>query len=105
LERTRSRSILRGSAADYARCCALFAGKFADPQANIIFGGMVHWQKPNWFNDVLNLIGADSQAAANHHFMDDVASHNYAWAWQTFGYMYQVRTKLNSRSLQNVGCG
>lgn len=94
-----------GSAADYARLLkvAYFAGKFADPQANIIFGGMVHWQKPNWFSDVLSLIGADPQAAANHYFMDDVASHNYAWAWQTFGYMYQVRTKLNSRGLQSVG--
>jgi hypothetical protein len=34
--------------------------------------------------------------------MDAVASHNYAWAWQTFGYLYEDRARLNARGFNAV---
>ena len=94
-----------GTITDYARLLkvAYLSAKFADPQAQIILGGMAHWQQPNWFTSVLDTISGYSDASANHYFMDDVASHNYSWAWQTFWYLFIDRTNLDARGLTNVG--
>jgi hypothetical protein len=94
-----------GSAADYARLLkvAYLAAKFADPQATVVFGGMVHWQKPNWFGEVLTALATNADAGANHYFMDAVASHNYAWAWRTFWYLFGDRSALDTHGLTNVG--
>jgi hypothetical protein len=86
-----------GTPADYARLLkvAYLSAKQADPQATVIFGGLSHFQKPLWFNDVLNAIAADPQAARYHGFMDAVASHNYAWAWKTYEYLARSRDQLD----------
>ena len=93
-----------GTITDYARLLKVgyLAARAADPQAQIVLGGMVHWQKPNWFSALLNLIETDPAALENHYFMDKVAIHNYFWAWQTFGYLYPDRVQLNSHGLQDV---
>ena len=93
-----------GTITDYARLLKVgyLSAQTADPQAQIVLGGMVHWQKPNWFSSLLNLIGADPVAAANHYFMDKVAVHNYFWAWQTFGYLYPDRVQLDAHGLTGV---
>ncbi len=94
-----------GTITDYARLLkvAYLSAKFADPQAQIILGGMVHEKKPNWFTAVLDTIGGYSDASANHYFMDDVASHNYSWAWRTFWYLFVDRSNLDAHGLTNVG--
>ena len=78
------------------------AARAADPQAQIVLGGLVHWQKSGWFSALLNLIGTDPTAIENHYFMDKVAVHNYFWAWQTFGYLYPDRTQLDAHGLNEV---
>lgn len=93
-----------GTPADYARLLkvAYLAGKQADPQATIVFGGLAHFEKPNWLQDTLNVIATDPMSLTYHGFMDAVASHNYAWAWQTFGYLLNDRQRLDARGLTGV---
>jgi hypothetical protein len=93
-----------GSPADYARLLkvAYLAATQADPQATIVMGGLAQYAKPHWLNDVLNVIATDPMSITQHGFMDAVASHNYLWAWQTFGYLYQDRVQLNARGLSSV---
>ena len=93
-----------GTPADYARLLkvAYLSARHADPQAHIILGGLAHFEKPYWLDDVLNVIDAYPDRAANSWFMDAVASHNYAWAWNTFGKLYGDRSLLDQRGLTNV---
>jgi hypothetical protein len=90
-----------GSPTDYARLLKVgyLAAKHADPNARILFGGMAHFEKPNWLRDVLNVVAAYPDRDANGWFFDIVASHNYAWAWKTFYYLYGVQQTLTSFSL------
>jgi hypothetical protein len=93
-----------GTITDFARLMkvAYLSAKFADPEAEIIFGGMAHFEKPNWLNDVLNVIASDPLSMTYHGYMDAVASHSYAWSWQTFKYLYQDRSLLDARGLSDV---
>jgi len=93
-----------GTPADYARVLkvAYLAAKHADPGAQIIFGGMAHFEKSTWLNDVLNEIATYPDRDSAQWFMDAVASHNYTWSWQTFYYLYQDRLRLDARGLNNV---
>ena len=93
-----------GTPADYARLLkvAYLAGKQADPNATIVFGGLAHFEKPNWLQDTLNVIATDPMSITYHGFMDAVASHNYAWAWQTYGYLLNDRQRLDARGLTGV---
>ncbi len=93
-----------GTPADYARLLkvAYLAARQADPQATIVFGGLAHFEKPDWLSDVLSVIATDPLSTTYHGFMDAVASHNYAWAWQTFGYLYEDRARLNARGFNAV---
>lgn len=93
-----------GTITDYARLLkvAYLSAKFADPQAEIVFGGMAHFEKSGWLNDVLNIIATDPLSITYHGYMDAVASHSYSWAWQTFGYLYQDRVRLAAFGLNAV---
>ncbi len=93
-----------GTITDYARLLkvAYLSARSADPQAQIVLGGMAHWQKAGWFSSLLDLIQTDPAATANHYFMDKAAVHNYFWAWQTFGYLYPDRAQLDSHGLQDI---
>jgi len=93
-----------GTPADYARLLkvAYLAARHADPDATIVLGGLAHFEKPNWLSDVLSVIATDPLSNTHHGFMDAVASHNYAWAWQTFGYLYEDRVRLNARGFNAV---
>ena len=52
-----------GTITDYARLLKVgyLAARAADPQAQIVMGGLVHWQKPGWFSDLLDLIADRSR--------------------------------------------
>ena len=93
-----------GTPTDYARLLkvAYLAAKQADPAAIVVLGGLAHFEKPNWLADVLNVIATDPMSNTYHGFMEAVASHNYSWAWQTFGYLYQDRQRLDARGFTNV---
>ncbi|HLF28492.1 MAG TPA: hypothetical protein VJG32_19330 [Anaerolineae bacterium] len=87
-----------GAPADYARLLkvAYLAGKHADPNAQIMFGGMAHFEKPNWLRDVLNVVATYPDRQANGWFFDIVASHNYHWAWRTFSFLFGDQQTLAS---------
>ncbi len=93
-----------GTITDYARLLkvAYLSAKSADPQAEIVFGGMAHFQKPTWLNDTLNIVATDPLSITYHGYMDAAASHSYSWAWQTFEYLYQDRTQLDARGFKAV---
>ena len=93
-----------GTPTDYARLLkvAYLAAKQADPDAVIVFGGLAHFQKPDWLDNVLDVIATDPMSTTYHGFMDVVATHNYFWAWQTFGHLYTDRTRLARHGLSNV---
>ena len=93
-----------GTPTDFARLqkVAYLAAKQADPDATIVFGGLAHFQKPGWLNDVLNIIATDPMSTTYHGFMDAVASHSYSWAWQTFGYLYEDRVRLDAHGFNTV---
>jgi hypothetical protein len=93
-----------GTPADFARLqkVAYLAANQADQNATIVFGGMAHFEKPNWLKDVLDIIATDPMSTTYHGFMDAVASHSYSWAWQTFGYLYEDRARLNARGFDGV---
>jgi len=93
-----------GTITDYARLLKVgyLAARAVDPQAQIVLGGMVHWQKSGWFNTLLDLIKTDPAAVENHYFMDKVAVHTYFWAWQTFGYLYPDRVQLDAHGLADI---
>ncbi len=93
-----------GTITDYARLLkvAYLSAKSADPQAEIGFGGLAHFQKPDWLNDVLNIIATDPLSIRYHGYMDAAASHSYAWSWQTFKYLYQDRILLDARGFNGV---
>jgi hypothetical protein len=93
-----------GTPTDFARLMkvAYLSARSADPDAQIIFGGMAHFEKQNWLKDVLNVTASDPLSIAYHGYMDAVASHSYAWSWQTFKYLYQDRLQLDARGFNDV---
>jgi hypothetical protein len=93
-----------GTITDYARLLkvAYLSARAADPQAQIVLGGLSQAEKPAWFSSLLNLLQTDPSAVANHYFMDKVAVHTYFWAWDTFGHLYPDRVQLDNHGLQNV---
>lgn len=90
-----------GSVSDYARMIkvAYLAARQADPQAQIVFGGLANFQKPDWLRDTLNVIAAYPDRNDQSWFFDSVATHSYSWAWQTFYQLYRARVVLDSFGL------
>jgi hypothetical protein len=93
-----------GTPVDFARIqkVAYLAAKQADSNTTIVFGGLAHFEKPSWLNDVLNIIATDPMSTTYHGFMDAVASHSYSWARQTYNYLLQDRQRLDGYGFTNV---
>ena len=79
-----------GTLDNYARLLKVgyLAAKHADPDAQIISGGMAVYEKPLYYTDLMNLYDADPLAAANHYFHDIYAVHNYGYAWRSWYYVF-----------------
>ena len=94
-----------GTVSDYARMLkvAFLAARHADPHAQIVFGGLANFEKPNWLRDTLNVIATYPDRDANEWFFDSVATHNYSWAWQTFYNLYRARVVLDSDPFKLTG--
>ncbi len=90
-----------GTVSDYARMLkvAFLAARYADPNAQILFGGLANFEKPNWLRDTLDVIVTYPDRDANEWFFDSVATHNYSWAWRTFYHLYRARLVLDSLGL------
>ncbi len=67
------------SLADYARLLKVgyLAAKHADPEAQVMFGGLVMWRIPDYYDQVLDIFARDSLAKSAGYFHDIVAVHNY----------------------------
>jgi len=90
-----------GTVTDYARLLkvAFLAARHADPNAQILLGGLANFEKPNWLRDTLNVIAIYPDRDANEWFFDSVAVHNYVTAWNTFYHLYRARVMLDSFGL------
>lgn len=74
-----------GSIETYARLLkvAYLAAHQADPNATVMFGGLLFNTSANWLGRVLALYQADPLAAQHNYFMDAVALHSYSYPWRT----------------------
>jgi hypothetical protein len=89
-----------GTPADYARLLkvAYLAGKHADAGAQILFGGLANFQQPNFLADVLAVFNGDTLASTHNWFFDILATHSYAYAWESWYHVWRA-----DRSLGNYG--
>lgn len=90
------RPFWRGTPEDYARLLkvAYIVIKQADPQAQVMFGGLLYTGGFNWLAAVLNVYINDPSAESNHWFMDIVAVHSYADPWRSGWLVLVVRETL-----------
>lgn len=90
-----------GMVDDYARLLKVgfLAARQADPGAQILFGGLANFEKPNWLRDTLKVIETYPDRDANEWFFDSVAVHNYVNAWNTFYHLYRARVVLDAFEL------
>ncbi|GJM40373.1 MAG: hypothetical protein DHS20C20_06550 [Ardenticatenaceae bacterium] len=92
-----------GTTADYARLLQVgyLAAKLADPNAQIIFGGLAN-ESTNltFFEDVMTIYDADSQAAIHNYYHDIFATHNYLYAWRSWYHVWRAGNTLAGRGLE-----
>jgi hypothetical protein len=91
-----------GSLADYARLLKVgyLATKQTDSQAQVLFGALANnaaWL--GFYNEVMALYDADSQAAAHAYYHDILATHNYFDSWKSWYNVYRAKNTLTSRGL------
>jgi len=92
----------QGSIGDYARMLkvAYLAAKLADPQAQVMFGGLLYATDVNWLAQVLAIYSADGSARRNNWYMDMVAVHSYAYPWRTGWLTHYIRETLRAYELE-----
>ncbi|MCB8984561.1 MAG: hypothetical protein H6659_12095 [Ardenticatenaceae bacterium] len=93
-----------GSVADYARLLKVgyLAAKQADPQAQIIFGGLAVIYDPydiSFLSSVLAIYDQDPTAAHYNYFHDILALHNYSYAYRSWRAVYIAERRLAARNL------
>ncbi|MFW6183020.1 MAG: hypothetical protein ACOC8X_04420 [Chloroflexota bacterium] len=91
-----------GSLADYARLLKVgyLAAKHADPEAQVLFGGLANFNRPEYYEEVLTIYDDDPLARAHNYFHDILATHNYSCSWRSWYYVYRAGGTLASRDLQ-----
>ena len=93
-----------GTPQQYARLLkvAYLSARHADPQAKIIFGGILHdLQKLNWLKDTLAEINTYPDHDAGNWFFDSVADHNYIYPWGTWYHLWQASEVLKTYTITN----
>lgn len=74
-----------GGIANYARLLkvAYIVTKLADPQAQVMFGGLLYPTSDNWLARVMAIYDNDPQGRANNFYFDIVSVHSYSYAWRS----------------------
>jgi len=92
----------QGSIRDYARMLkvAYLAAKLADPQAQVMFGGLLYATDVNWLAQVLAIYDRDPWARTYNWYMDMVAVHSYSYPWRTGWLTHYVRETLRAYRLE-----
>ncbi|HIP72503.1 MAG TPA: hypothetical protein EYH05_14040 [Anaerolineae bacterium] len=95
-----------GTVEDYARLLKVgyLAAKQADPNAQIIFGGVANVGDPNtgvsdFYNRVMGLYDADPDAPTYGYYHDVFATHNYLYAWRSWLYVWRAGNTQRARDL------
>lgn len=75
----------QAGANDYARLLKVsyLVIKLIDPQATVVFGGLLYPTSDNFFAQVLEVISKDPMRQAHKWFMDVVGIHSYADPWRS----------------------
>ncbi|MBK6325654.1 MAG: hypothetical protein IPF56_06865 [Chloroflexi bacterium] len=96
-----------GTTADYARLLKVgyLAAKNADPNAQIIFGGLAVVYNPYdipFLSSVLAIYDQDPTAVQFNYFHDILALHNYSYAYRSWRAVYIAGRRLAARNLTNA---
>ena len=91
-----------GSIADYARLLkvAYIVAKTADPDAQVMFGGLLFADEDNWLAQVLAIYQNDPLRDEFNWFMDQVAVHNYSYPWRSGWLTLWARQTLTAYNLR-----
>ncbi|MCB8928357.1 MAG: hypothetical protein H6652_22355 [Ardenticatenaceae bacterium] len=92
-----------GTTADYARLLKVgyLAAKLADPNAQILFGGLANnSNNANFYSDVMGIYDTDSQATSYAYYHDIFATHNYLYAWRSWYQVWRASNTLAARNLE-----
>lgn len=91
-----------GSTEDYARLLKVgyLAAKHADPNAQVLFGGVANSSiNLNFYNNVMAIYDADPDAVVNDYYHDIFATHNYLYAWRSWYNVFRAGNTLKARDL------
>lgn len=94
----------RGGIVNYARLLkvAYLAAHHADPDAIVMFGGLLYNTDANWLARVLAIYAQDGQAARNNWYMDAVAVHSYGYPWRTGWLTTYVDSTLDAYNIDRL---
>ena len=90
-----------GSVAEYARLLKVtyLAAHYADPNADVMFGGLASADSTDWLARTLDIIAQDPQAVQYNWFIDIVAVHSYTYARRSAEVVNRVRQTLNDHGI------
>jgi hypothetical protein len=96
------RQFWSGSVNAYARLLktAYIVAKMADPDAQVMFGGLLYNSEENWLARVLAIFVNDPFAAANNYYFDIVAIHSYSYPWRSGWLTLYVRETLDAYKIR-----
>ena len=85
-----------GTLPDYARLLKVghLAAKHADPQAQVLFGGLANFSWPAFYDEVLDIYDGDALARQYGYFHDIFATHNYSYSWRSWQYVFNARNTM-----------
>ncbi len=92
----------QGSINDYARLLkvAYIVAKQADPDAIVMFGGLLYSGEDNWLARVLAVFENDPLREDYNWYMDQVAVHNYGYPWRSGWLTTVARQSLSAYNLR-----
>ncbi len=91
-----------GNVSDYARTMAVayLAAKHADPEAQVLSGGLSDtYNRPNWLSDTLGIIATYPYTQTYGWYFDSVAVHSYSWSWASWRQLYLAQAQLDERGI------
>ena len=91
-----------GSAASYARLLQVgyLATKAADPNAQVLIGGLMHWEKPYWLRDLFDALNTNQPLSrANNYYFDVVAWHLYSRSKDLFDKVAWAKQLLRDKGI------
>ncbi|MDQ4077950.1 MAG: hypothetical protein M3220_17100 [Chloroflexota bacterium] len=85
-----------GTPVQYARLLkvAYLVIKQVDPEAVVLWGGLAHYENPDFLPALIDTLKADSMAAEHNGFFDAAASHHYSDVTKGYQYTQRIRDVL-----------